>query len=248
MCVCDAGSKGCDCVLQVFYGLLLAPLEARHSRRPARAHTYTSTSTSHADFCVGKRGTQIGKQIHGCPVQPARHAQVDPNQPDGAVGSGGALGRQKKTGGGNRDRWGPRRRMGNSMVRLPFLPCQSRCRFSLFVTLLLAWPLAWPVLAPHGHSVFSTVSPHARPDRLPNRFCVCFSLTATNVLMLSVMLLLMSSKTSPSLFLFVSCLQPALLPACSSRPDGTSDQCDLCAWTQRPAGRRERRLCVWPTM
>ena len=50
--------------------------------------------------------------------------------------------------------------MGKSMVRFPFLPAKARCRFSLFAAGLA---LAWPVPAPHGHSVFSTVSPHARP-------------------------------------------------------------------------------------
>lgn len=82
-------------------------------------------------------------------------------------------GGQTKTGGGDHfcmTVGGPRRRNDNSMVRFLFLSCQSGAGFP---RCCLVWA-GLACAAPHGHSVFSTVSPHARPHPdWPTNFWVC---------------------------------------------------------------------------
>lgn len=216
-CACDAGSKGCDCVLQVssmvfFSSSYPGTLSRGSVRQAASARTHTQTHT-----CSGIPAGGPGRP------QPARRCCL----------FGGRTGQnKKKTGGGNRDSWGPRRRDGQPHCKVPVPACQSRCRFSLSVTLLLAWSLAWPVPAPHGDSVFSTVSPHARPrPDCPTDFAGV-SLTASNAL------IFISSKGPVSSYFLLRPLPlvPALLPSCSSRRvDGTSDQCDRALGLQVPA-------------
>lgn len=124
-CACDAGSKGCDCVLQVssmvfFSSSYPGTLSRGSAQQAASAHTHKHTLA-------------LGSQQAG---------QVDLNQPDGVVGSGGALGRTKKkrvvatvTAGARGDG------MGNPIVRFPFLPAKADAGFPSL--LLCCWPGPW---------------------------------------------------------------------------------------------------------
>lgn len=143
--------------------------------------------------------------------------------------------------GGDSDSWGPRRRVDNSMVRfLSLFLFLSTIALPLSL-LCCCWSgLAWPVPAPHGHSVFSTVSPHACP-------IACVSVFSTSNKCFAAL------ARATSSFLFADCAHHILrsstyyigLLELVRVGTGTSDQCDLAHGLAAPC-RVERipTLCV----